>query len=64
MKIFAFLFSFALISILLQSCGSSSEIGTEKTVETSSSNSDWISTPTKEEGDNYFFTGQMTKAKD
>lgn len=45
-------------------CATTSEIGTERTVESSSSTPGWTLTPTKQDNDFYFFTGQMTKAKD
>lgn len=59
-KIFSLLF----VVLFYFGCGSISEIGTEKTVEKSPTNSDWILIPTSESEGNIYFTGQMTKAKD
>lgn len=53
-----------LLTMILVACSSTSEIGSERIVGTSSSTPDWVSTPSNFDGEQYTFTGQMTKAKD
>jgi hypothetical protein len=45
-------------------CSGSSEVGSEKSVEKSKSQPEWIDKPTIEDGDNIFVTGEITQAKD
>jgi len=63
MKAFLYITAFVFITTLI-GCAGSAEIGTEKTVEKSGSTPDWALTPTTEQSDFIFVTGELSKGKD
>jgi hypothetical protein len=63
MKVFLNLFVlFCLVTLF--GCAGSAEIGAEKTVEKSGSTPDWVLTPTTEQSDFIYVSGELSKGKD